>query len=194
MRLENNLPLRKVAARLDIDTAILSKMERSKRRLTRDIVSKLAKIYGAEINDLIISFLSDKIIYQVKDERLALESLKVAEERIAYRMFQKTDRKKMVEQIKQGIKKFGKINKAWIYGSFARGDDGPFSDVDIAIKTEKDFSYFDMAEIQHNLESKINRKVDIGFIDSFKPYILEHVKPDMKLIYERQAARQQNQA
>jgi len=35
------------------------------------------------------------------------------------------------------------------------------------------------------LEKKINIKVDIGFIDSFKPDILDHVRPDLVLIYEK---------
>ena len=42
-----------------------------------------------------------------------------------------------------------------------------------------------LPEVQHQLEKCINRKVDVGFIDSFKPYIFEQVKPDLKLIYER---------
>ncbi len=62
---------------------------------------------------------------------------------------------------------------------------GPHSDIDIAIKTEENFSYFDLAEIQHKLENLLKRKVDIGFIDSFKPYIFKNLKKDLKLIYER---------
>ncbi|MBN1340710.1 MAG: helix-turn-helix transcriptional regulator [Bacteroidales bacterium] len=46
IREEKELPLRKVAALLDIDVAILSKMERGERRLTKEIVQKLAKIYN----------------------------------------------------------------------------------------------------------------------------------------------------
>lgn len=190
LRQEHKLPLRKVAALLDMDTAILSKMERGERRLTKDIVRSLAKIYKSDFNELMVLYLSERIIHEIGSESLAHRALKVAEEEVAYRAFKKTDRKKIIGEIKMLIKKPGKINKAWIYGSFARGDDGPFSDIDVAVETEKSFSYFDLAEIQHKLESKINRKVDIGFIDSFKPHILEHVKPDLKLIYERQTARQ----
>ena len=91
----------------------------------------------------------------------------------------------MLKQLKNEIRKFAGVEKAWIYGSFARGDDSPKSDIDIAVQTNKKFTYFDLAEVQHRLENKINRKVDVGFIDSFKPYIFEHVKADLKLIYER---------
>ena len=108
--------------------------------------------------------------------------------KISYITFKKTDKKQLLQQIKNGIKKFPQIEKAWIYGSFARNDDGPKSDIDIALQTGKKFTYFDLAEVQHELESITKRKVEVGFIDAFKPHILQHVKPDLKLIYERQSS------
>jgi transcriptional regulator with XRE-family HTH domain len=78
------LPLRKVAALLDIDVAILSKMERGERKITKEVVLKLANIYGYNANALLVSFLSDKILYEIQDEDLGLEALKVAEERAKY--------------------------------------------------------------------------------------------------------------
>jgi predicted nucleotidyltransferase len=72
-----------------------------------------------------------------------------------------------------------------MYGSFSRQDDGPKSDIDLAIQTDENISYFDLAEIQYQLEKRVNRKIDIGFMDSFEPHILENVKSDLKLIYER---------
>ena len=84
LREGKELPLRKVAALLDIDVAILSKMERGERRLTKGIVSKLAKIYGHDADELQVLFLSDKILYEVQDEEFGIEALKVAEKRMNY--------------------------------------------------------------------------------------------------------------
>ena len=109
----------------------------------------------------------------------------MAEEKVAYLEFKKIDRKALSQKIVKAIKKFSMIEKAWIYGSFAREDDGPKSDIDIAIETKTGFSYFDLADVQNQLEQLTHRKVDVGFMDSFKPYILERVKSDLKLIYER---------
>ena len=134
---------------------------------------------------MLVAWLSDKLVHELEDEDVALQALQVAEEKVSYAAFKKIDRKDILKQLKNGIKKFPQVEKAWIYGSFARGDDGPKSDVDIALQTNSKFTYFDLAEVQHQLENSINRKVDVGFIDSFKPYIFEHVKPDLKLIYER---------
>ena len=84
IREEKELPLRKVAALLDIDVAILSKMERGERRITKEVVLKLANIYDYNADDLLVSFLSDKILYEIQDEDLGIEALKVAEEKAEY--------------------------------------------------------------------------------------------------------------
>ena len=184
IREEKKLTLRTVAAELNIDLAILSKIERSNRLPTKEQILKLSVYYNINKEDLLTTWLSDKLIYVVEDEDLALKAMQMAEEKLAYSAFNKIKRSDILKKLKNGIKKFPKIEKAWIYGSFSRGEDGPKSDVDIALQTSKTFTYFDLAEVQHQLEKAINRKVDVGFIDSFKPYILEHVKPDLKLIYE----------
>jgi predicted nucleotidyltransferase len=184
-RKERKLPLRKVAAYLDLDQAILSKIERGQRRATREQVLKLSVFFEADENGFLVAWLSDKLVYVVHDEAVALEALQVAEERVEYGEFLKVDIQQLFNSIKEGIGKFPGIEKAWVYGSFARGDDGPRSDIDIAIKTGADFSYFDLADVQYQLELLVKRKIDVGFIDCFKPYILEHVKPDLKVIYEK---------
>lgn len=84
LREEKELPLRKVAALLDIDVAILSKMERGERKITKEVVLKLADIYDYNADELLVSFLSDKILYEIQDEDLGIEALKVAEERAKY--------------------------------------------------------------------------------------------------------------
>ncbi len=184
LRVEKKLPLRTVAAYLDIDQAILSKIERGQRKISRELVVNLAQYYKVEQESLLIAWLSDKLVYEVKDEDLALKALQVAEEHVAYLAFKKINRNEIRKQLIAGVAKFEKIRKAWIYGSFSREDDGPQSDIDIVLETREDFSYFDLAEVQFQLEKLVNRKVDVGFMDSFKPYILEHIKPDLKLIYE----------
>lgn len=84
LREDKRLPLRKVSALLDIDVAILSKMERGERKISKEIVLKLAKIYEYNPDELLVLFLSDKIMYEIQDEDLGLEALRVAEERVRY--------------------------------------------------------------------------------------------------------------
>lgn len=185
LRIKEGYPLRKVAAFLDIDQAILSKMETGKRKFSKEQIIKLADFFNYDKKELIVTFLSDRIIYEVGNEEYAKEALKVAEEKIEFEKFIMIDRSKIIEKISNRLKQFSKVSTAWIYGSFSREDDGPGSDIDIAVKTDDGFSYFDLAEIQYQLENTVNRKIDVGFIDSFKPRILKNIEADLKLIYER---------
>jgi len=84
IREQNELPLRKVAALLDIDVAILSKMERGERKLSKEVVLKLADIYKSNPDELLVLFLSEKIMYEIQDEDHGIEALKVAEEKLKY--------------------------------------------------------------------------------------------------------------
>ena len=187
LREENGHPLRTVAAYLDIDQAILSKVERGHRRATREQVVKLAHYFNVNESDLLINWLSDRLVYEVIDEQVALQALQAAEEKISYLNFQKINREEIKNRLITAISKFSSIKKAWIFGSFSRETDGPSSDIDLALQTDDSFSYFDLADVQYHLEKSVNRKIDVGFIDTFKPYILEHIKPDLTLIYEKPA-------
>ena len=84
LREEKQLPLRTVAAYLDIDQAILSKVERGQRKLNRDQVVKLAQYFQVKEETLLVAWLSDKLVYEVEGEQLALQALQVAEEKIKY--------------------------------------------------------------------------------------------------------------
>jgi len=84
LREGRKLPLRTVAAYLDIDQAILSKIERQQRKATREQVVKLAEYFKVKEDDLLIAWLSDKLVYEVEDEDVALKALQVAEEKVKY--------------------------------------------------------------------------------------------------------------
>lgn len=84
LREEKQLPLRTVSAYLDIDQAILSKIERGQRKATREQVVKLAEYFKVKENDLLIAWLSDKLVYEVAEEKIALKALQVAEEKVKY--------------------------------------------------------------------------------------------------------------
>ena len=78
------------------------------------------------------------------------------------------------------------VLKAWLFGSFARGEERPDSDVDILVALDYSqplgFKYFGM---WGELERKLNRKVDLVTEGSLYPYAEETANHDKKLIYER---------
>ncbi len=82
LREKLELPLRTVAAYLDIDQAVLSKIEHGHRKATREQVLQLAKYFKADEDELIVSWLSDKLANEVQDENLAKQALKAAKKKV----------------------------------------------------------------------------------------------------------------
>ena len=75
-REELNLPLRKVAAELDIDTSILSKIERGEKSATSEMIPLLAEILNFDFQELQILFLSNKLFNDFGKERHIVEGMK----------------------------------------------------------------------------------------------------------------------
>lgn len=187
LREDKEFPLRTVAAYLDIDQAILSKIERGQRKASREQVVKLADYFNVKENELLVAWLSDKLVYALEGEEMALKALKAAEERVAYKKYSKMGRQTVMKRIRNYFSKDGRISKAWLFGSFARGEDDYKSDIDLMIEVPADskFSLFDLADIQYHLENLVPKKVDIVMKTGVKPHIMERIKPDLKIFYER---------
>jgi predicted nucleotidyltransferase len=74
-----------------------------------------------------------------------------------------------------------------IFGSFVRGEQNRKSDIDIAIEFERNSekSLLDLVRIENELRKVFKRKVDLGIFSSLSPYIIEDVKREMRVIYEK---------
>ena len=84
LREDNGLPLRKVAAHLDIDPSTLGKIERNERSANKEMIEKFAEIFSINSKTLLVSFLSDKVAYEIMEEDCTKDILKVAEEKVKY--------------------------------------------------------------------------------------------------------------
>ena len=173
LRTEHKLPLRKVAAKLDMDVAILSKMERGERKLNKEVVLKMAEIYQHDPDPLVIMYLSEKIVEDIGEESLALQGLIAAEGEIRYRTRPKElSKEEVISRFKEYFKSQPKVLKAWLFGSFVRGEMNADSDIDLMVRFDKSMSItlFDLAEITEELGKIANRKIDLveeGMLSSF---------------------------
>lgn len=185
LREDKELPLRTVAAYLDIDQAILSKVERGQRNASREQVVKLAEYYKIKESDLLVSWLSDKLVYEVADEDVALRALQVAEEKVNYRSTPKIEKMETINSIKKILKNDGRVSAAWLFGSLARGEEKPNSDVDIMVEmnSRTQYSMFDLLDIAHIIERKINRKVDLVEKGYLKDFAAKTIANDLIKIY-----------
>lgn len=185
LREEQGLPLRKVAAYLDIDQAILSKIERGKRNASRDQVVKLADYFKVKENDLLVSWLSDKVIDEVEGESVAWEALQVAEEKLAYKAKPSLDKRGVIDTIRTVLASDGRVSGAWLFGSMSRGDEEPDSDVDLMVEmnTDEDYSFFDLLDIAFKIEQVIHRKIDIVEKGYVKGFAMKSAEKDLIKIY-----------
>ncbi|MEM1544905.1 MAG: nucleotidyltransferase family protein [Candidatus Bathyarchaeia archaeon] len=74
-----------------------------------------------------------------------------------------------------------------IFGSFVRGEQKRKSDIDIAIEFEENSgkSLLDLVRIENELSKIFKRKVDLGIFSTLNPCIIEDVKKEMQVIYEK---------
>ncbi len=70
------LPLRKVAAELDIDTSILSKIERSERVATKEMLPTLAKTLEVQEKEIQIEFIQSTVLSELGDLEFLADGLK----------------------------------------------------------------------------------------------------------------------
>jgi HTH-type transcriptional regulator, competence development regulator len=92
LREQKSLLLRQVAAEIEIDQALLSKIERNERLPTKEQVKRFAKFFGKNENELLVAFLSDKLVYEVRNEEVALKAMQVAEKKIYYIIKSRNDK------------------------------------------------------------------------------------------------------
>ncbi len=84
LREQAEMPLRKLAALLDIDQSTLSKLERGERPVSRQMLPIVAKTFNVDEKELVIRFMSKKVAYQLADEKYAKDILIAAEKEIKY--------------------------------------------------------------------------------------------------------------
>ncbi|GAB1405956.1 hypothetical protein MASR1M74_31380 [Lentimicrobium sp.] len=84
LREQAKMPLRKLAALLDIDQSTLSKLERGERPVSRQMLPIIAETFKVDEKELVVRFLSKQLAYQLADEKYAKDILIAAEVEIKY--------------------------------------------------------------------------------------------------------------
>ena len=81
------------------------------------------------------------------------------------------------------------VLKAWLFGSFARGEETPDSDVEILVLFDKKakVSLIGQATMMLDLEDLLNKKVDLVKDGTLLPFAVETANRDKLLIYEKSA-------
>ena len=81
------------------------------------------------------------------------------------------------------------IEKAWLFGSYARGEETDSSDVDVLVKFDEKagVSLFDYIGIKLDLEKNLEKNVDLVEDGFLLKYAKETADKDKVLVYERKS-------
>lgn len=91
-----------------------------------------------------------------------------------------------IEEIKEKITPLLKSNGvefAGIFGSYARDENKPNSDLDILVRFSRPKSLFDLVGLEIELSDRLGRKVDLITEKYLHPYLHPQVSKDLKIIY-----------
>jgi len=83
------------------------------------------------------------------------------------------------------------IEKAWIFGSYARAEENRKSDIDILVNFSKDtkVTLFKYIHIVNDLQALTGKKIDLVEEGQLKPFAIESAEQQKILIYERETKR-----
>lgn len=100
----------------------------------------------------------------------------------------------MSEQMIQTIRDYfatQPIERAWLFGSYARGEERADSDVDILVTLDSSakVGLIRYVHIINGLKELINKDVDMVVDGTLLPFAVESANRDKKLIYERKDKR-----
>jgi len=76
------------------------------------------------------------------------------------------------------------VKKASVFGSYARGDEGDDSDIDLLVDLPDEYSLLDVAGLKVDLEEGLGRRVDLVEYGNIKSNIRDRVLKDEKIIYD----------
>jgi len=189
LRKENNLSLRLVGAQIDIDQSTLSKIERNEKLAPQYIIKSLAKLYNEDYSLFQTRYLSEKIYQEIKEFDYAFEAIEITKKRLKIeKKGTRSNNKRilLIDKLKTYLQN-SPIQKAWLFGSFARNEEKFDSDIDLLIQLQKTakFDLLDYIGITYELEDLLERNVDVvkdGMLSKSVEKIVNHEKI---LIYEK---------
>ncbi len=84
MRVNNEMTLTQLGAKLGIDSGALSKIENGKRKLDEKILPRIAVTFKLNLDELKDEFISEQIAYKIYESNCSEKVLILAEEKIKY--------------------------------------------------------------------------------------------------------------
>jgi uncharacterized protein len=97
------------------------------------------------------------------------------------------ERDRIVAQLREAaprLRALG-VDRLWLFGSIARGEAGPESDIDalISVPPAQKFSLFDLAEVRVDLCEVLGREVDVVIREDARPQLWKTIRDDLLEVF-----------
>jgi predicted nucleotidyltransferase len=77
------------------------------------------------------------------------------------------------------------VRRAYLFGSFARGENKPESDLDILVELEPGIGLFKFISMQNQLEITLKKQIDLVSANGLSPKIKPYIDSEKILVYEK---------
>jgi len=88
-----------------------------------------------------------------------------------------------IKEIAVPILQANGVEFAGVFGSVARGDDGPDSDVDILVKFSGSPTFAGYLRLDESLKQGLGREIDLVTVGSVNKFLRPHIENDLKIFY-----------
>jgi len=88
------------------------------------------------------------------------------------------------EKIKPLLSEYG-VSYVGLFGSVARGEDTPESDVDLLVSIDHPIGVYDFMELRDRLSTALGRRVDLVSRDAVNKHVQPFIEQDLVAIYEQ---------
>ena len=76
---------------------------------------------------------------------------------------------------KPGLRRQYGVSSLGLFGSYARNEQGPRSDIDILVEFDAPIGLLRLTQLERNLGELLGRKVDLVMKSALKPHIGRHI-------------------
>ena len=82
------------------------------------------------------------------------------------------------------IAKDNQISYLALFGSYARGEQKPDSDLDLLVNFKKPVDFFELYDIEQELARTLDKKIDLVTVNGLNRHIKPYIQRDLQVIYE----------
>lgn len=94
------------------------------------------------------------------------------------------NKRTLVSKTLLGLYRRHDVARLSLFGSFARGEAGPESDVDLLVEFKRRNTLLDLIGLEQKMSLALGRKVDLLTLEAISPYLRDTIARDLQVIYE----------